>query len=109
MLEPQPIPVSERDPPPLPRLGAFLPFFWAGALEEVLLWPLISKVCAMATDPTNSKQPRKLKVRLADIRDPCGKFQTLRLATRSDAHMVAAVGHESRTSSEKLTGKVEPL
>jgi hypothetical protein len=66
------MPVSEREvlaPLWLEDLFPF-PFLEAGALEEVLLWPLISNVCATATDPANSKQLNIIKVRLADILDP---------------------------------------
>jgi hypothetical protein len=66
MLDPQPIPISERELPAFVCAGGFLPFL-AGALELELLWPLISKVCANATPPPNSKQPAKMRVRLANI------------------------------------------
>src|SRR5690242_8327582 len=108
MLEPQPMPVSARGAPALLWLDLFpFPFFAAGALEDVLLWPLTSKVCAQTTEPASSKRIKKIEVRLTTICDPCRKFQTLRLATRSDAQTPTTVGHESRSSAENLTGKVE--
>lgn len=72
MLEPQPMPVSERGVVALLWLEDLFPFpfFAAGALEEVLLWPLISNVCATVTDPANSKQQNKIKMLLTDILDP---------------------------------------